>query len=617
MARDSGWDSETVVDLSKHFSKNLHTCFQTAVKKISDSGYSKENAEDTVLKCGPFYGLKDMVSCIVDRAFDSLERRRCHTWYTFKDINSLVEYMMLEMVTIVRYVKPYLSVHEAMWTLLICDLNILIASVAEIDLKKFLVRDFKPAQQGPTSSKHQIEMEIPSQDQESIPVNVSKPEISEEKCQCCKKWCSPNKRDAHRHKAFSFEKKLMGQMSKKALKEKFASLGNLCLDNQQSPSGPSSVSKKDLKLPKVTAPKPEGVPPEPCKIADYYLAGIPFDESKGVHVPQDDKDKIILAALGRLQSLQKEVKSWEDWASLKVMQVAKRLSQDGPEIKRLKAEKADAQNSKKDEESTNKKLSELTAALTDTDCQFKMSNSTIARLESENSALKREKEIAEKQTLIEAKSLEEALCKEREALKKFELFGSEKNLLEEDLKSLKREVGPKQQALEKAKHLLKETEARLAREEQEAGKLHEQAEAIRNERERLQALADAGDDRAIKRVGKELKEFETEIKRIQYEIAALNLEAETKKIAVLTGMSWQLSEGMSPSECSRSSFTNHECVMCLTEETSVLFVPCGHQVLCGECNLVHEDNGMKECPSCRTPIQKRINCLFAAKTMKI
>lgn len=49
-----------------------------------------------------------------------------------------------------------------------------------------------------------------------------------------------------------------------------------------------------------------------------------------------------------------------------------------------------------------------------------------------------------------------------------------------------------------------------------------------------------------------------------------------------------------------------ECVMCLTDEMSVVFLPCAHQVVCLKCNELHEKQGMKDCPSCRTPIQRRI-----------
>lgn len=51
---------------------------------------------------------------------------------------------------------------------------------------------------------------------------------------------------------------------------------------------------------------------------------------------------------------------------------------------------------------------------------------------------------------------------------------------------------------------------------------------------------------------------------------------------------------------------DRECVMCLSEEMSVVFLPCAHQVVCAKCSDLHEKQGMKECPSCRTPIQRRV-----------
>nr|GLL41961.1 putative E3 ubiquitin-protein ligase RF298 [Ipomoea trifida] len=40
------------------------------------------------------------------------------------------------------------------------------------------------------------------------------------------------------------------------------------------------------------------------------------------------------------------------------------------------------------------------------------------------------------------------------------------------------------------------------------------------------------------------------------------------------------------------------------------FLPCAHQVLCKDCNTLHENQGMKDCPSCRTPIVQRIHARF-------
>ncbi|XP_031127766.1 putative E3 ubiquitin-protein ligase RF4 [Ipomoea triloba] len=53
-----------------------------------------------------------------------------------------------------------------------------------------------------------------------------------------------------------------------------------------------------------------------------------------------------------------------------------------------------------------------------------------------------------------------------------------------------------------------------------------------------------------------------------------------------------------------------ECVMCLTEPKSVVFLPCAHKALCTNCNVLHERQGMKDCPVYRTPIMKRIQACF-------
>lgn len=50
---------------------------------------------------------------------------------------------------------------------------------------------------------------------------------------------------------------------------------------------------------------------------------------------------------------------------------------------------------------------------------------------------------------------------------------------------------------------------------------------------------------------------------------------------------------------------NRECVMCLSEEKSILFLPCSHQVLCLKCNEQHEKQST-ECPVCRSCIRRRI-----------
>ncbi|XVF28462.1 hypothetical protein REPUB_Repub15cG0031300 [Reevesia pubescens] len=52
-----------------------------------------------------------------------------------------------------------------------------------------------------------------------------------------------------------------------------------------------------------------------------------------------------------------------------------------------------------------------------------------------------------------------------------------------------------------------------------------------------------------------------------------------------------------------------ECVMCLSDEMSMVFIPCAHQVVCTTCNELYEKQGMKDCP-CMSLIQLHILVRF-------
>ncbi|KAG5587587.1 hypothetical protein H5410_048021 [Solanum commersonii] len=41
------------------------------------------------------------------------------------------------------------------------------------------------------------------------------------------------------------------------------------------------------------------------------------------------------------------------------------------------------------------------------------------------------------------------------------------------------------------------------------------------------------------------------------------------------------------------------------------FLPCAHQVLCEDCDVLYQKKGMDECSSCRTPIKKQTSVRFA------
>lgn len=133
----------------------------------------------------------------------------------------------------------------------------------------------------------------------------------------------------------------------------------------------------------------------------------------------------------------------------------------------------------------------------------------------------------------------------------------------------------------------------------------------------------------IKQMGEvNLQKCKEAIKNLESAISELRLESDKSKIAALNvGYGSCLTGGEDASAFpglklpkitkrlavfqenfgAGSVGPERECIMCMTEEISVVFLPCAHQVLCGQCSNLHEKQGMSDCPSCRTTIGKRIS----------
>ncbi|CAN6561363.1 unnamed protein product [Malus baccata var. baccata] len=365
-----------------------------------------------------------------------------------------------------------------------------------------------------------------------------------------------------------------------------------------------------------------------------YRAGIPYDKSLGKYVAQDEKDELILKLVPRLEELQNELESWTNWANEKIMQVSRRLSKERPELKILRQEKAEAEKFKKEkqmlEENTVKRISELENALNNATDQVEKATSNICRLELENSALKEERSTAERMAIDSTARYQEALEREQNALKKVQAWEGQRSALQEELETGKKKVAALQQDLAKAKNVHHQIEARWKREKIEKEKILAQADFIRKEREQRQALTKLEEDRIKLSAEYDKREYMEDIRKVESKLSELKLKSDSSRIAALRrGAAGSF--GGSPSDRKSGKATkgnqnftslkkvknsqdlrqDRECVMCLSEEMSVVFLPCAHQVVCANCNELHKKQGMKDCPSCRTPIQRRINVQYA------
>lgn len=182
--------------------------------------------------------------------------------------------------------------------------------------------------------------------------------------------------------------------------------------------------------------------------------------------------------------------------------------------------------------------------------------------------------------------------------------------------------------------LVEMLQGRLAKERAAKEKLLAQAASIKKEKEQLEHRMKSEEDIIRKKAASDMQKYIEDIGKLEKELVDLKLKSDSEKIAALrerndgfsrttkstpnmkankkSVMSQTMVGGQDKFAAGRLRQEN-ECVMCLSEEMSVVFLPCAHQVVCPECNELHEKQGMKDCPSCRTPIQRRVHARFAGQ----
>lgn len=640
------WNDPTACQLEDLLLDSLFAIFESAIKKIAEYGYSEEVAERVVLRSGLYYGDKDALSNIENGALAILRSDkgfRISRHHLFEDLESLVEYTMLEMVHVLLEVKPSLSVVEAMWCLLICDLNLAHACAMEGDVLSVLggkevsterssesilsqfqskvqtsiTTLFNPSKphiselSNPDPQMSQWGIQIPVAGGKSVGITgghiqpISQTIIMEDKSRVIKKGDTGNsKRDILRQRALHIENYRRG-MSKGTFKAKHTSLGGLALEKKQksptnssgafknasskvstavlanappsdgnhhlscnplyiSPSTdtPATLPTKDAvsaipvmktKIPKSIPPdtkppvQPQSSIPLSLKNSEYYT-GILYDKFTGKYVPQNAKDKKLLALVTRMQTLQKELQNWTDWLIKKVMQAARRLGKDQAELRLLRQEKEEEKITKEQqilEEITMKRLSERECALDKAPRKIDMANSTVSRLEPENSVLKMEMNAARIVVSGSSAELRDAMFREQEILKKVQSCDLEKGLLLEELTTFKQEASGLQKSIEKTKGLYNQSEAPRKQEGKVKVKLLSQASSIRKEKEWLYALSKEEGDEIRQKAEIELQKYTDKIKELEAEISKLKLESESSKMdAFWRGIS--LSYGSAP-----------------------------------------------------------------------
>ncbi|XP_050204017.1 putative E3 ubiquitin-protein ligase RF298 [Mercurialis annua] len=704
-SQSDDWDDPLACQLEELLLSGIRTIYQNAIKLLGRRGYSEDVAQKAMSRLSFYHGGADIVENIVNDALALLNDGKGHSRdIMFEDLQQMVEFTMIELVNVLMQVKPSLSSGEAMWRLLICDIDISQACAMEEEISG------ESSSSSAQSSLTSQNSELPGYTDKPNAANSSLPHdsLKQETLKFGSFMNPPNTKSSPTQeketvitvsdiseksssgqatsRPFSFEEKLkMGSKSlnKKQLASlqkslnaerairthgksisqsgKISSLGNIILEKRL--RSPSKSHSSGLKIkakvesitvrgsfqvpgngPVISAPTPETAEPVVSdkkaspkleagvklvpKISDYY-AGMPYDESSGQHIPQDAKDETILKLIPQVETLQNDVQGWTNWANQKVMQATRRLSKDKLELKSLKQEKQEAEKCEKDkknlEENAMKRESEMKSALSKATSQFTAASSNIEKLEAQQSLLQKEMERQKLQAVASSVYCSEALNREKKAQKDVESIKEQRSLLEEELKSHKNQAAELQNQKCKAEKALNQIEGKWNREKHMREALIAQMASIRFEREKIEAAGKIQEDLLRQKAENETRKHMDEIEKLEKQLNQLRFKSNASRIADLKrgmdvkckdtnqtvkGRQEDCSKHTGKAVAAKGLKRERECVMCLSEEKSVVFLPCAHQLLCVNCNELHEKKGMKDCLTCRTPIQMRVAARF-------
>ncbi|OIW13959.1 hypothetical protein TanjilG_09310 [Lupinus angustifolius] len=661
---------------------DLHIRFTRLIKKIAAlSSCTEEAATKAMLRFSNCSGGSDTFSNIFDNTLAFLRNGQeidLSKEHCFEDLVHLEKYVIAEMVCILQEVRPPLSVRDALWRLLVFDLNLLQACEVDTEPLSCLrchhrTSDGCSSVQTESQSKleaqgHELKLPIPfksvpsgnpgaqnlknsqvlgglsEKEGDSVDKSLSTAATSQshrmvELCGCFRKFHSNcTNRDYTLRQKFIVEKTRPANGPRGPSKTgKVASLNALILNkNVKSVMETTTINSKSASSSNISntvgldrSEDRSSTSPIRCNNEDPNsdCLRIPDNKSLTEWIPQENKDELILKLVPKVQELQDEIKKWTEWGNEKVMHAANELSKDKDLLTTLKKERDENEQLLKErqylEESSLRRISEMESALDNARDKVGLANATVRKLEAQKAAFKKEMEAANLRAAESAKSFQEGLKREKDTQLKIQSEDKEKSLFQEILVTEKHKFAQLQQELKQAKEKKEQAEVRWRQARKATEEVLQRASSIRKERERNEEATKYKEEQMKLKAEKSLQSYEADIKKYEEEIAELRRKENNSKIAAIRSEigdeeAWntfvaELVTDMNDFSLSGRVKRERECVMCLYKEISVVFLPCAHQVVCEECNELLVNQGMQDCPSCRTPIQKRMSVRHAVR----
>ncbi|KAI4372403.1 hypothetical protein MLD38_010641 [Melastoma candidum] len=626
-------DPATEEQLEEMLLRCLDYYYGEALTKLSMMGYDDKAVLDAVLRSGHCYGGSDVVTNIMHNTIGYLSGGYggedvgdggCDE-FMFTELDQLKEYCLAGLICLLQQARPELSRGEAMWCLLVCELNLAQAGAVEIPMAPSSVGSGVGAGGGVGAVPLMCGYHCGCCESKGDGLAMSNDVRSGEGGQLLKEMefadrfnLTPAMKALLRRNVAMFAAGFRSKMKPEQMRDSIRR------------SIPSHGSDKGSLGGKSAADLVDGFSNQNNHdlIGDvmnkFQNLGLNLSSDTGP-VSEEQKDQVVATLTNQLKDLERQVQERKEWAQQRAMQAARRVSNDLNELKLLRMEMEDTQRVKKGkqalEETTMKRLSEMENALRKASGQVDRANAAVRRLETENAEIRAEMEAAKLSASESGSSSFEAAKRDKKAQKKLLAAEKQRAKLLEEIAEEKRKINEARQELANTKRAATEAEA-------EWRKLvidRTAAVALVEEQRRLKEAAEASSKRALEvlrlQAEIDLQRYKDDHRRLEQELSRLKLAAQNPSKALPNSKSDGVRQHggetvvrpLNDSEERQASVDgDRRCLLCHKDEVSVVFLPCAHQVVCARCSEGYGKKGKAPCPCCRVPIEERIRVFGAS-----
>ncbi|XP_073042886.1 MND1-interacting protein 1-like [Primulina eburnea] len=655
---DHGWGYCTEEQLEDVLLKNLEVLYNEAINKLVGLGYEEEVALKAILKNGHCYGGMDVLTNILSNSLAYLSNDGCNEGndeeaeaVTFLNLRQMEEYSLTGMVCLLQQVRPHLSKGDAMWCLLMSDLHVGRASMMEIPealplsagngCESGLVSGTASSESGvsnggtvgvpPAMCKFHSGWGFDNCGKSELPTNGVVPYASDMTLQ----------REIECPKRFNLTPSMKNLLKRNVAMFAAGFRANSKHFQSQSQACPSSLSSGNLsnepgKVEVLAGNSEESQYENNQDVINSVMnkfRDLNLDENTE-QLPLDQKDEMILSLIHQIKDLEKQVQERKEWAQQKAVQAARKLSHDLTELKTLRMEREEFQRLKKGkqtpEDSTMKRVSETENALRKASGQVDRANAAVRKLETENAEIKAEMQAAKLSASESVATCLEVAKREKKFLKKLLAWEKQKTKMQEDIAEERQKISELEQELALIEVATKDTEAKWRQEQKEK----EQVLTKLEEERRLKEASEANNKRKLEsmrvKIEIDFQRHKDDLRRLEQEYAHLKDSAQSKEVEDqsnnttlknsddtnlqgrnITNLLRELDllEDDSPE---KEVVHDRNCMICMEDEVSIVFLPCAHQVICTNCNENYGKKGRATCLYCRAPIEQRIRVYGAS-----